>query len=604
MMNMRILNKKLWTAALCASLLLACDKQPDTPDTPSFNPIPLEPTPTNDLVSNVLDNSALFLGSNSSAECVALQRRLTNITNGGLTDPTLHTLVIGVSQLNALGEKGGRYLRDVTARGGNIVVLEPDAASIGKLAKILGRTVDMPTLPQKDQPIALMAVKRGKAYISFKRPKDVTSNDYLMGKRIDKLVGWLKADATPVRFQANLKDDVEQALQDLCSAQEITLDMGIDIFVKTGDKSGWGTYHDISLVYYIWKAHSFGDDNRDFYCIKEEITAYNNELYCGPENSEDWTEVSRSWQPWRDAMSAAGQDPDNGENYVYGPYMHYIAIDNNLTNDAGQSLTVVGYDPENSTSGGATVTESFSMSLGGSMGCGTSGPSASASIGLSWGTSVAKFSPDLAATANLTTSGEVSWTYKGSRPGTHWEFADIGEHDLAASILKNTCTLHQAWIWSVPAFGKGVVHLNGNFQATDEWLSIIEDIAETHEVYFGTGIETNWTYDIVTPPQYKQQWAMTMDPYSKDAEDYLISRLGADYYWTNSYFFTQKEEHTSADTDDEISAYVAASKALFDQNPDIMKEAATVGGLTNGYTVIWKNLNGPEDSDFTYVVKP
>jgi hypothetical protein len=283
--------------------------------------------------------------------------------------------------------------------------------------------------------------------------------------------------------------------------------------------------------------------------------------------------------------------------------MHYIAIDNNLTNDAGQSLTVVGYDPENSTSGGATVTENFSMSLGGSMGCGTSGPSASASIGLSWGTSVAKFSPDLAATANLTTSGEVSWTYKGSRPGTHWEFADIGEHDLAASILKNTCTLHQAWIWSIPASGKGVVHLVGNFQATDEWLSIIEDIAETHEVYFGPDLTTNWTYDIVTPPQYKQQWSMTLEPVSEAAENYLINHLGADYYWTNSYFFTQKEEHTSSDKDDEISAYVAASKDLFDKNPDIMKKAAEAGGLTSGYTIIWQNLNGPDDSNFTYEVK-
>ena len=591
----------LWTTALCASLLLACKKQPDVPP---FTPTPLNPTPTNDVVTNTLDKGAFIMGGDSSAEFTALKKRLLNISNGGLADPDLHTLVIGTAELNALNGENARHLRNLIVRGGNIVVLSPDSPSIEKLSNILGGTVDMPTLPQKDQPIALMIVKRGKTYFSFKRPENVVSNDYLMGKRIDKLVGWLEASAVPVRFHANLKDDVEQALQDLCSAQEITLDMGIDIYVKTGDKSGWGTYHDISLVYYIWKAHSFGDDNRDFYCIKEEITAYNNELYCGPENSEDWTEVSRSWQPWRDAMSAAGQDPDNGENYVYGPYMHYIAIDNNLTNDAGQSLTVVGYDPENSTSGGATVTENFSMSLGGSMGCGTSGPSASASIGLSWGTSVAKFSPDLAATANLTTSGEVSWTYKGGRPGTHWEFADIGEHDLAASILKNTCTLHQAWIWSVPAFGQGVVHLNGNFQATDEWLSIIEDIAETHEVYFGTGIETNWTYDIVVPPQYKQQWAMTMDPYSKDTEEYLISRLGADYYWTNSYFFTQKEEHTSGDKDDEIAAYVAASKDLFDKNLDIMKQAATIGGLNNGYTIRWKDLLGnSEDSDFVYVVK-
>jgi hypothetical protein len=34
-----------------------------------------------------------------------------------------------------------------------------------------------------------------------------------------------------------------------------------------------------------------------------------------------------------------------------------------------------------------------------------------------------------------------------------------------------------------------------------------------------------------------------------------------------------------------------------------MKQAATVGGLTNGYTIRWNNLDGSEDSDFTYEVK-
>lgn len=599
MTNMRILNIKLWTAALCVLLLIGCEKDRHHLH---FKTVPLESTPTNDVVTKVLNNPALVMGGNTSAEFTALQRRLSKIAAGGLSDPDLHTLVIGTAQLNALNEVEAGYLRNVVIRGGNILVLSPNSASIKKLSQILGKAVDMPTLPQKEQPIALMAVKRGKTYISFNRPEKALSNDYLMGKRIDKLVDWLQALAAPVTPHKKLKDDVEQALQDLCSAQEITIDMGIDLYVKTGAKSGWGTYHDISLVYYIWKAHSFGDDHRDFYCIKEEITAYNNELGCGPENEEDWTEISKDWDLWRDAMSAAGQDPDNSEPYIYGPFMHYISIDNFLSNDAGQPITVVGYDPENSTTGGATVTENFSMSLGGNMGCGTSGPSAAVSLGLSWGTSVSKFSPDLDATANLTTNGKVSWTYTGSRPGTHWEFADIGEHDLAASILKNTCTLHQAWIWSVPAFGKGVVHLEGNFQATDQWLSIIEEIMETQEVYFGTGITPNWVYDIDTPPQYKQEWSMTVEDPNPAVEDYLMQHLGEDYYWTKAVFFTEKENHTVGDKNDEISTYVATSKTIFDQNIDIMQQAAKAGGV-NGYTIRWKNLNGPEDDDFVYEVK-
>ena len=70
-----------------------------------------------------------MIGANSSPECVALQRRLINITTGGLGDPNLHTLVIGAAQLNTLGEQDAGYLRNVVVRGGNILVLSPDAAS-------------------------------------------------------------------------------------------------------------------------------------------------------------------------------------------------------------------------------------------------------------------------------------------------------------------------------------------------------------------------------------------------------------------------------------------------------------------------------------------
>ena len=68
---MKFLNLKLWMAALSVLLLIGCHKDSCSP---RFNPIPLDPTPTNDVVNNVLDNSALVIGANSSPECVALQR--------------------------------------------------------------------------------------------------------------------------------------------------------------------------------------------------------------------------------------------------------------------------------------------------------------------------------------------------------------------------------------------------------------------------------------------------------------------------------------------------------------------------------------------------
>ena len=96
---------------------------------------------------------------------------------------------------------------------------------------------------------------------------------------------------------------------------------------------------------------------------------------------------------------------------------------------------------------------------------------------------------------------------------------------------------------------------------------------------------------------------MTISPYNAAVEDYLISHLGTDYYFSKSAFFTEKEQHTSADTDDEISAYVAIPKTMFDNNPDIMRQAAEAGGITSGgYTILWQNLTGPDDANFSYEV--
>ena len=95
---------------------------------------------------------------------------------------------------------------------------------------------------------------------------------------------------------------------------------------------------------------------------------------------------------------------------------------------------------------------------------------------------------------------------------------------------------------------------------------------------------------------------MTVEPVSAALEDFLSNHLGTDYYWTNAVFFSEKENHTAGDTDDEISAYVKASKEMFDNNPELMKQAAEAAGI-DSYTIKWNNLQGPEDSNFVYEVK-
>jgi hypothetical protein len=568
-----------------------------------YVPVHLAETPIEDVVGNALPHPALFMGSNSSMEYMALKRRLSLVSNAGLEDQDLHTLVIGTDELHALSPQEVEHLRALFARGGNILVLTPDAPAIAKLAQYLGKAVDIPILPSADLPFSMMAFKRGKTYLALKVDEEAT-NEYLVGKRMDKTVEWLCQEGL-LRNGPVLKDNdtEQQALQDLIDAQEITVDQGIDVKLLNDNDKWWTTYHNISITYHIWKAHSFDDGGKDYYCIKEEVTAYNQDLKCGPEAEDGWTGISSDWDAWRKAYEDADMNPSLYWIYrVYGPYMHFLGITNSLSSDSQQAVKVEAYDPENNTSGGATVTESFSYSLGANMGASSSGPTAGASLGLSWGTSVAQFSPDLKAIANISQDGQVIWKYTGARPGTHYKVFTTNTHDLAKNILKNTCTLHHAWVWSIPS-QDNVVHLNGSLSAYDEWVTYWQSSYETHELYFGPGIEAAWSFDIAAPPHYKQEWSMTVEPANQAVEDYLAAHLGKDYFWSNAVFFTQKETHTDGDTDDEIANYVTQSKQYFDNNPDIMQLAAQAGGITDHYTIHWHDLKSTSDTPaFSYEV--
>ena len=146
------------------------------------------------------------------------------------------------------------------------------------------------------------------------------------------------------------------------------------------------------------------------------------------------------------------------------------------------------------------------------------------------------------------------------------------------------------------------MHLNGSLSAYDEWVTYWESPYETHELYFGPGIEAAWSFDIAAPPHFKQEWSMTVEPANQAVEDYLAAHLGKDYFWSNAVFFTQKESHTDGDTDDEIANYVALSKQYFDNNPDIMQLAAQAGGITDHYTIHWHDLKSAGTPDFSYEV--
>ena len=628
---MRIITNTLLAVALCTTILFSCRK-PDAEfeKKQAYTPADRGTTSEKDVVLTSGSNAqTYFLGSDASGEFQALQRRFKKLSSS-LTDNQLQNIIITPSQLNALSAAEAANLREVAYRGGSVVLVTPDQASARTLAGILGKTVDVP-LPSADHPLAWMAVKRGKAYLSFKMNPGETDEMYvrenpdteeltpitlnftstqettenIYGKKADALVKWLQRPANPIMDENSGEGD--SSLQELVAPEEITIELGLDLYMKTGPKSGWGTYHNAYLVYRIWKAHSFVND-RDYYLIKQEITAMNNDLGCGPNDEYKWYTCDKSWDLWKKAQGQPGMEyglwPD-----VYGPYMHSIHIFNRLTSDTQNVVKVDAYDPENSTSGGVTTTESFSYSLGTNVGYTAAGPIANITGGLSWGSTVSSFSPDLAATANMESNGNLTWTYKGPRPGSHYHVFDYNSHDIVRNILKSTCTVHHAWVWSIPASDNGYVNLQGTFELADEWLTYFWGSLYTEEVYLPVKRKETWTYQISTPPQYKQEWSMRVEPYSSAIEDYLTSHLGANYYWTNGVFCTEKANHSASDTDDEISLFVKASKDLFDNNLDLMKQAGIAGQqagdpITDGYKIIWRNLKSTEPGDdFEYEVK-
>ena len=97
------------------------------------------------------------------------------------------------------------------------------------------------------------------------------------------------------------------------------------------------------------------------------------------------------------------------------------------------------------------------------------------------------------------------------------------------SIQKSTCTLHHAWVWSIPATSPNYVNLEGSFELADEWLTYIWASLETQEVYLPVKRNETWSFSIAAPPHYMQEWAMTIEPYSKATEDSLASHLGHEY---------------------------------------------------------------------------
>ena len=261
------------------------------------------------------------------------------------------------------------------------------------------------------------------------------------------------------------------------------------------------------------------------------------------------------------------------------------------------------YTPKNSTTGGVTTSESISVSLGISPGFNSSGLTGAITPSMSWGSSLSKFNPDLKVEVKADmSSGSLNFNYKTARPKVEVGFFR-NSHTFASDIATKTCTVQHAWVWSVQS-DAATVQLNTQFYSVLEWLTYMGDARIN--LYAPMKKEYTFKSAVNCPPRFKQEWVMTVESANKDVEDFLASHLKNDFI-KNGTIWKRQEKHTAADTKDEISAWVAKSKAVFDKSKTVLKAAAETGNKSliwgaQPFKIRWQQVNGTGNAadDFIY----
>ena len=438
---------------------------------------------------------------------------------------------------------------------------------------------------------------------------DSVMNDYHYGIKADNLAAWLDtadeetaAREASRRFAAQLMatragGSAEEYLDRISESTDYVIPLGFQL----SGPSGHNPYHECNVTYRVWTAYS-GEKKCDVYCVTQEVTAYNQMLKCGPSNEKDWYNGSK----WG-AMDALSKEVSFLSKEVYGPYMSQIKTECVLK-DGKLPVKLEEYVPQNSTSGGQTVANSFSFSLGASVSAKAGGPEAGISTSMQWSHSVSKFDADLTMTASPTPDGKVGWTYKGPDPDSHYGLFD-NTHESARSIQVNACTVQQGWVWTVKDSKSQHAYLTTTLGIQDKWLAYAILPMECAPHYITQGNSVTVTIAIICPPRYHQKWNMYVE--SKDLtveqveiiENFLTSRL-SEYFMPTCVFSTLKPEHkreTKVSDCDEIATFVEKCKEAYDSDGGrkILHEAGTRAQLseTDSYTIVWQQTDIGVNSD-------
>ncbi len=402
--------------------------------------------------------------------------------------------------------------------------------------------------------------------------------------------------------------EAEQYVDKIAESYDVTYDMGLQM---NGPK-GYSRYHNCTLSYRIWSAYS-KEKNCDVYCVTQTVTAYNQDLKCGPSNKYKWYNGG-DWGPWKELdKKVSGLKKD-----VYGPYMKQIYTKCELK-DGSNTVKLENYAPQNSTSGGQTETNGFTYGLGADVSVSANGPQAGISGNMSWSHTVSQFNADLKMTASPSASGVTEWTYTGRDVSSHFTTTPWKNHthEFPRDIQVTTCTVEQAWVWTVAGSQSETVVIQPTFQLQDDWLTYdraLNHIAEAYAHYIHIGDKRTVTPIVINcPPRHIQTWSMSVKTDAEGADvikmrDYLDQQLHQ-YFLASSIFYTVRADHKQAYNEDktveeydEIGRFVYTAKDAFTNNDnvkEILREAAQVGGMpqTGSYTIVWRQTDAGINSD-------
>lgn len=451
-------------------------------------------------------------------------------------------------------------------------------------------------------------------------------NNYAYGVYADNVADWLNevgskkkatAEAALRREVANLMarragGSAENYLQQITNSVDRVYDVSINVPTPNGPD----IHHNATLKYRIWSAYC-GDPGREYdvYCVTQEVTAYNQQLGCGPSDEFEWYSA-KGWAPWlalSDIVSILRPS-------LYGPYMKRIHMRCQLK-DGDNVVTLEDYLPKNSTTGGNTVTDVLTYNVGANVSYSEkSHGSVGLSGGVTWGTNVSHFDADLSMKANPSADGTVEWLYDGYSVDSHFTmkfWKDIPtRHEFARAIQTNTCTVQQAWVWTVKS-KSSTVTIHPIFQLLDDWMTYDRAFshpgqAVPHYIQIGD-FQILAPIVVNCPPRFTQTWSMSVesDDVSADKleviEKYLQSQLKA-YFVASYVFHTKKADHKKSYNEgknpaeyDEIGQFIHKAKRAFatDNVKEILRSAGKRAGVPdNGsYTIVWRQTDPDIYSD-------